>query len=51
MDEPGVTAREIRHKMSLRASSTGEIVLDDVRLPEDARLPEASGLKAPLSWC
>jgi glutaryl-CoA dehydrogenase len=44
-----VTAREIRHKMSLRASSTGEIVLDDVRVPADARLPEAAGLKAPLS--
>ncbi|MEU8010666.1 acyl-CoA dehydrogenase family protein [Micromonospora parva] len=49
MDTPGVTAREIRRKMSLRASVTGEIVLDDVRLPADARLPEAVGLKAPLS--
>ncbi|MEU1835968.1 acyl-CoA dehydrogenase family protein [Micromonospora chersina] len=49
MDTPGVTAREIRHKMSLRASVTGEIALDDVRLPADARLPEATGLKAPLS--
>ncbi|PWU59111.1 acyl-CoA dehydrogenase [Micromonospora globispora] len=49
MDTPGVTAREIRHKMSLRASLTGEIALDDVRLPADARLPEAIGLKAPLS--
>ena len=49
MNLPGVTAREIRHKMSLRASSTGEIVLDDVRVPADARLPEAAGLKAPLS--
>ncbi|WUR60473.1 acyl-CoA dehydrogenase family protein [Micromonospora chokoriensis] len=49
MDTPGVTAREIRRKMSLRASVTGEIALDDVRLPADARLPEASGLKAPLS--
>jgi glutaryl-CoA dehydrogenase len=49
MDTPGVTAREIRHKMSLRASLTGEIALDDVRLPADARLPEAVGLKAPLS--
>ncbi|MGC4745449.1 acyl-CoA dehydrogenase family protein [Micromonospora sp. DT201] len=49
MDEPGVTAREIRRKMSLRASVTGEIVLDDVRLPADAQLPEAIGLKAPLS--
>ncbi|MBM0277849.1 acyl-CoA dehydrogenase family protein [Micromonospora tarensis] len=49
MDTPGVTAREIRRKMSLRASSTGEIVLDDVRLPAAAQLPEAVGLKAPLS--
>ncbi|HEY2949364.1 MAG TPA: acyl-CoA dehydrogenase family protein [Micromonosporaceae bacterium] len=49
MDTPGVTAREIKHKMSLRASSTGEIVLDDVRLPADARLPDAVGLRAPLS--
>ncbi|MDG4821503.1 acyl-CoA dehydrogenase family protein [Asanoa sp. WMMD1127] len=49
MDTPGVTAREIKHKMSLRASSTGEIVLDDVRLPGDAQLPGAEGLKAPLS--
>ncbi|MEU7570221.1 MULTISPECIES: acyl-CoA dehydrogenase family protein [unclassified Micromonospora] len=49
MDTPGVGAREIRRKMSLRASLTGEITLDDVRLPADARLPEATGLKAPLS--
>ncbi|MCN0177245.1 acyl-CoA dehydrogenase family protein [Salinispora arenicola] len=48
MDTPGVTVREIRHKMSLRASATGEISLDDVRLPAAARLPEAVGLKAPL---
>jgi glutaryl-CoA dehydrogenase len=49
MDSPGVTAREIRHKMSLRASSTGELVLDDVRLPADAVLPDVEGLKGPLS--
>lgn len=49
MDTPGVTVREIRHKMSLRASATGEIVLDGVRLPADAVLPEAAGLRAPLS--
>ncbi|WP_329018306.1 acyl-CoA dehydrogenase family protein [Micromonospora rifamycinica] len=49
MDAPGVTAGEIRRKMSLRASVTGEIVLDGVRLPADARLPEAVGLRAPLS--
>jgi glutaryl-CoA dehydrogenase len=46
---PGFTAREIRHKMSLRASSTGEITLEGVRVPEAARLSEARGLKAPLS--
>ena len=46
---PGFTAREVKHKMSLRASSTGEITLDGVRLPESARLPGARGLKAPLS--
>jgi glutaryl-CoA dehydrogenase len=46
---PGFAAREVTHKLSLRASSTGEIVLDDVRLPDAARLPDARGLKAPLS--
>lgn len=49
MDTPGVTANEVHHKLSLRASSTGEIVLDQARLPASAQLPEASGLKAPLS--
>ncbi|WBB56216.1 acyl-CoA dehydrogenase family protein [Verrucosispora sp. WMMD573] len=49
MDTPGVAAREITRKMSLRASLTGEISLDDVRLPADAQLPDATGLKAPLS--
>jgi glutaryl-CoA dehydrogenase len=47
-DVPGFTVREIRRKMSLRASATGEISLDDVRLPDAARLPDAVGLKAPL---
>ncbi len=49
LDSPGVGVREIRHKMSLRASVTGEIALDGVRLPADAQLPGATGLKAPLS--
>ena len=49
MNAPGVAANEIHHKLSLRASSTGEIVLDQVRLPAAAQLPSASGLKAPLS--
>ena len=46
---PGFTAREIRRKMSLRASATGEIVLEEVRVPDADRLPTARGLKAPLS--
>jgi glutaryl-CoA dehydrogenase len=49
MDVPGVRANEIHHKLSLRASPTGEIVLDEVRLPGDHLLPEADGLRAPLS--
>ena len=48
-DAPGFAAREVTQKMSLRASATGEITLDEVRLPDAARLPEARGLKAPLS--
>lgn len=48
MDTPGVAAREIPLKLSLRASPTGEIALDGVRLPAAARLPEAHGLRAPL---
>ena len=46
---PGFTANEIRHKMSLRASVTSELVLDDVRLPGDAVLPNVKGMKGPLS--
>jgi len=46
---PGFSAPEIKHKLSLRASVTSELVLDDVRLPADAILPKAEGLRAPLS--
>ncbi|MER7046212.1 acyl-CoA dehydrogenase family protein [Streptomyces jumonjinensis] len=46
---PGFTAPEIRHKWSLRASVTSELVLDEVRLPADAVLPEVTGLRGPLS--
>jgi glutaryl-CoA dehydrogenase len=46
---PGFTAPEIRHKWSLRASVTSELVLDDVRLPADAALPMVTGLRGPLS--
>jgi glutaryl-CoA dehydrogenase len=48
-DTPGFSARKITHKLSLRTSLTAELVLDDVRLPSDAMLPEARGLAAPLS--
>ncbi|HET6213367.1 MAG TPA: acyl-CoA dehydrogenase family protein, partial [Micromonosporaceae bacterium] len=48
-DTPGFTAREVTRKLSLRASSTGEITLAGVRLPADAALPTGLGLKAPLS--
>ncbi|WP_280274787.1 acyl-CoA dehydrogenase family protein [Nocardia wallacei] len=46
---PGFTAREMRHKLSLRASITAELDLDGVRLPADAVLPEAHGLAGPLA--
>ena len=49
MDTPGVTANLIHHKMSLRASVTSELVLQDVRLPGDALLPGVQGLRGPLS--
>ncbi|MFJ2785857.1 acyl-CoA dehydrogenase family protein [Streptomyces sp. NPDC093249] len=45
---PGFSAPEIRMKLSLRASVTSELVLEDVRLPADAMLPEARGLSGPL---
>jgi glutaryl-CoA dehydrogenase len=46
---PGFSSREIHKKMSLRASVTGELHFDDVRLPGDAILPGVQGLKGPLS--
>ena len=45
----GFEAREIHHKLSMRASVTSELILDDVRVPAGNELPEAQGLKAPLS--
>ncbi|MBA3265421.1 MAG: acyl-CoA dehydrogenase family protein [Nocardioidaceae bacterium] len=46
---PGFSAPEIKHKLSLRASVTSELVLDDVRLPATALLPGAEGLSGPLA--
>ena len=48
-DTPGFTTQDIHQKLSLRASVTSELILDDVRLPASARLPEAEGLRAPLA--
>jgi glutaryl-CoA dehydrogenase len=45
----GFTTQDIHKKISLRASITSELLLDDVRLPADAVLPEVSSLKGPLS--
>ena len=48
-DMPGFSAPKITKKLSLRASITSELVLEDVHLPRDAVLPEATGLRGPLS--
>ncbi len=48
-ETPGFTVNDIERKISLRASVTSELVLDDVRLPEDAVLPEVTGMRGPLS--
>jgi glutaryl-CoA dehydrogenase len=46
---PGFSAPKMEHKLSLRASVTSELVLDGVRVSDDARLPEATSLRGPLS--
>jgi glutaryl-CoA dehydrogenase len=46
---PGFQAPEMHHKMSLRASVTSELVLHDVRVPEESRFPDISSLRGPLS--
>jgi glutaryl-CoA dehydrogenase len=45
----GFSAHPIEHKLSMRASATSELTLDEVRVPEAHRLPGAAGLRAPLS--
>ena len=46
---PGFSTQDIKNKLSMRASVTSELILEDVRLPESARLPLATSLRAPLS--
>ena len=48
-DTKGFEARPIHKKMSLRASVTSELILEDVRIPKDAVLPNVRGMKGPLS--
>jgi glutaryl-CoA dehydrogenase len=48
-DAPGFSAPDIHKKLSLRASVTSELVMDDVRLPAGAMLPEVRGLRGPLT--
>ena len=45
----GFSTNDVHNKLSLRASVTSELVIDDVRLPADAVLPEVVGLKGPLA--
>jgi glutaryl-CoA dehydrogenase len=47
-DAKGFSARDQKGKLSLRASDTSELVLEDVHLPADAVLPHSGGLKSPL---
>ena len=47
-DAPGFTAKDQKGKLSLRASDTSELVLQDVRVGPEALLPKSGGLKSPL---
>ncbi len=48
-DTPGFSTNDIHAKMSLRASVTSELVMEDVRLPEHAMLPGVASIRGPLS--
>ncbi len=48
-DRAGFQAREVHHKLSLRASNTAELHLEDCRVPDSAVLPGVKGLRGPLS--
>ena len=48
-ETPGFARRDIEAKLSLRASNTAELFLDGVKVPDDARLPGAQGLKSALA--
>ncbi len=48
-DTPGLEVTEVAEKMSLRASATGELILEDARIAADSVLPGVRGMKGPLS--
>ncbi len=48
-DTPGYKAVDIEHKLSLRASIQSELYFEDLRLPEEAVLPEVTGLRGPFT--
>ena len=48
-DDAGFSAQAVHGKFSLRASDTGELIMDEVRVPDSRRLPGVEGLKGPLS--
>ena len=45
---PGFSANAVKHKLSLRASVTSELLFENMRVPDSARLPLATSLRAPL---
>ncbi len=47
-DTPGFVAKDVKGKLSLRASVTSELLFHDVTLPADAILPKSGGIKSPL---
>jgi glutaryl-CoA dehydrogenase len=47
-NSPGFSANSVKHKLSLRASVTSELVFTNLRVPDSARLPKATSLRAPL---
>jgi glutaryl-CoA dehydrogenase len=48
-DRPGFEARMMKHKLSMRASDTSELILSDCRIPKANRLPATGGIRYPLS--
>src|SRR5437763_6467581 len=50
-DAPGFSSKDQKGKLSLRASDTSELVLQDVRVPATALLPEGGGVKGPVVFC